>query len=766
MYWQKQNDMLAQRKTSDDQIAFQTHIQGQRMYSCCADKDEFAKFILSQPFSYCNELLYSDCYSYVDLDSPNTLQELGFSDEIAFIQVFTDILISAHKEHLGVTLRPGDILWSCSTRPSKTSYHIKINCDHYWRVADRAKMKDFYRNIDQICLDTDGLHFWVNENSKVTKHSILDLSVYSTNRCFRTVGSSKHTNEVKFCPVDGRITHSSVVQNLFTVTNEERARLTPFEYKEAVISVPKVEFHSNILEELAKQYSCKVEKIEGNLVILSNIGCRICPINKETNESDNAFFVLKNENIFYGCHNSDCAGKLHPIHKLNVEKTYQYYEDYKKLLHKKDVKMEDIQKYMIECVSFIDRPSEPLFVVKSKCGVSAFNNQVHTIKTDTAKTLFKNYQDITLFDNSDEKEPEVLKFSKILNNLLTVRRIPTYTSTIWLPYLAKNPPKHLNQNQYNLFTGFALEKVPSNELDFTTTQIFDLITKLGGKNVDYLLNFLAYKLQFPSDKKPIGLCFINSKPGQGKGSFGIFLERLFACDSNSYVAFNNLDSFSNGFNGIMTRALFICLEEITAKRNCLRAFNGLLKDRISSCQIMEEIKCRERVLRPWFANILIYSNDFNVMSCAKNDRRLVFFESDDSKANNKAYFVKLYEELADIKIMKSAFEYFSNRDTSTWNYRHIPKTHTKDKLILASERHSTKFHRYLLTECLTKQNLYRFTAENLYDYYRNFCEDYGMSKRYDRTYVITNFELHMDMKQVMGTYSITARERLKKLTLL
>ena len=157
MYWQQQFQMLAQRKVADDQIAFQTHIEGCRVYSCCADKDEFAKFILSQPESFCNELLWSDCYSYVDLDSPNTLEELGFTDENAFITLFSDILISTHKEHLNVDLRPIDLLWSCSTRPNKTSYHIKICCSHYWKVEDRVKMKEFYRHVDAICLETEGL---------------------------------------------------------------------------------------------------------------------------------------------------------------------------------------------------------------------------------------------------------------------------------------------------------------------------------------------------------------------------------------------------------------------------------------------------------------------------------------------------------------------------------------------------------------------------------------------------------------------------------
>ncbi len=768
MWWPQQNVMISERKTSADEMCFQTFLQGQRFYSCLPDKDEFAKFILSDESgsTFCNELLWSDTYGYLDLDCPYTLQEMGFSSENTFITAFSNILISSHKELLGVELRPSDILWSCSTRPNKTSYHIKIAAPYFWKVEDRALMKEFFRHINQICLETEGFHFFGNDNKKVKKFSILDLSVYSTNRCFRAVGCSKPDSDVKFTPIGGRITHSSVVQNFLTVTPSERLRLQPYLYKSRKADTPKLEFSTNILEQLAGKYDSKVVKLEGNLVILANTGCRICPISNEENHSDNAFFIIKSDGIFLGCHNDDCKGKHLKIYEFDLQKTYTFYDDYKKLLSSEKTKQEDIVQYMKETICFIDRPSEPLFAVRSKCGVSAFHNKIHTIQTNTAKTLFKGYQDIVVYEEKTEEEPEPkpMKFSKILSNLLLLRKIPTYTDTIWKPYLQKNPVSDVSGTKLNLFTGFALEQIPSSNIDFTKTQIFDLLQRLAGSPEchEYLLHFIAYKLQYPWDKKPIALAFINSKEGVGKGSLGVFLERLFSCDSNSYVSFNSIDSFSNSFNGIQSRALFCCLEEITAKKGGLRQLMGLLKDKISSTTIMEEIKNRERVLRQWYASIIIFSNDFNIMSVSKNDRRMCFMESNSTLANNKEYFQLLYKELADLEIMKAAFDFFSNRDTSEWNYRKIPYTETKARLVTCSERNSTKFHRYFLQQ-LHGKIMYTFTAERLYDYYRSFVEEYGMNKKYDRTYVTTQFELYLHMSATGSNYVLTEQQRVEKL---
>ncbi len=148
MFFPKQNQCLEARATSGDEIVFQTLIQGSRRYTSLPTKDHYARFLLSGQHGadYCNELLFSDCHSFLDLDCPSTLEQLGWESEAAFIQAFNALLITCFEKHLTVSLKPNDILWSCSTRPGKTSYHIKINCEHYWTPEQRkGDMKGEFR---------------------------------------------------------------------------------------------------------------------------------------------------------------------------------------------------------------------------------------------------------------------------------------------------------------------------------------------------------------------------------------------------------------------------------------------------------------------------------------------------------------------------------------------------------------------------------------------------------------------------------------------
>ena len=748
MWFHRQNQAISQRETNLDEIMFSTQVEGCRVYSSCPDKDCYARLLLSDvPGSdYCNELLWCDTWAYMDLDSPTGLADLGFT-EPEFMAEFNALLIDCFHKHLEVDLVPNNFLWSCSSRPEKMSYHIKVACNHYWpESARKADMKDFFKLVDTECLNRKGFHFLQQDDDQVQIHSILDLSVYSARRCMRSLNCKK-THTPRFVPVGGKCCHSTIVQHMLTVTPSEKKHLEPFVLKTRT-QVPRnrMTINTSVLSDLATQYGSTYVKTQGSLVQLRNNGPRVCPLGGETNLEDNAYFILKDQghSVYYGCHNAACCGKLQKINVTLGPKEFEYYMDYRKLVNKSDVKRSDVEEYIKSCVKLVDRPEEAFFVTLSKIGLECFGHRVFSKQVSCSKALFNRYSDISVIDTSGE-EPEVIRFSKVLSDLLKRRQIPTYRDVVWQPYLKNSP--HVPSNKYNLFQGFALEDVPSQGIDFEKTQIYDLLHKLCGNNavhVKYLFSFLAAKLQRPFIKHPICLAFINSREGSGKGSFGEFLKRLFACGENTLVSFNSLTSFANSFNGIQARALFIVLEEVSARKGGLKEWNGLLKDKISSTSLLVERKCKERVQTPWFANVVIFSNEFQVLSCSKFDRRLVFFSSDSSKANNKSYFVKVYTELDSVPHMKAAFDYFSSYDISDFNYRAIPYSRIKEKLAQCSEKHVTKFHRHFLSS-LSGQAQYFFTKNEVYSHYRDYVQECGISKQADLHHVCANLELYVKM---------------------
>tara|TARA_B110000116_G_scaffold264292_1_gene271936 strand:- start:83 stop:988 length:906 start_codon:yes stop_codon:yes gene_type:complete len=274
--------------------------------------------------------------------------------------------------------------------------------------------------------------------------------------------------------------------------------------------------------------------------------------------------------------------------------------------------------------------------------------------------------------------------------------------------------------------------------------LYDLLHRLCGHQDDavkYLLHFIAHKLQNPAQKLPICLAFVASREGVGKGSFGEFLKRLFCCSEQIHVSFNTLDTFCNAFNGCQSKAFWVVLEEVTAKLGGLKSFNGLLKDKISSTQLLLELKGKERKTIPWYGNIIIFSNEFNILSVSRHDRRLAMFQSDPSKANNKVYFKKIYQELDDLQIMRGAFQYFKNFDLGDWNYRSLPESTVKKSLVSCSEKTVTKFHRQFMLGYGGAEE-YQVSGEDIYESYKGYCFEFGMTKQKNRHHVEANLELH------------------------
>ena len=154
-----------------------------------------------------------------------------------------------------------------------------------------------------------------------------------------------------------------------------------------------------------------------------------------------------------------------------------------------------------------------------------------------------------------------------------------------------------------------------------------------------------------------------------------------------------------------------------------------------------ELKNKERQTIPWFGNIIIFSNEFNILSVSRHDRRLVMFSSDPSKSNNKKYFTQIYKELDDLDVLRAAFQYYRDFDLGDWNYRAIPQSDVKDKLVSCCEKNVTKFHREFMRGyggCTE----YSVSEEDIYESYQGYCHTHGIHKPSNRHHVVANLELH------------------------
>ena len=750
-FYRRQQEAFDNR--GDAEVVFCTFLHGSRAYGLCPTLDSYAEFILSdEPAAkYCNELLWSHCTTYVDLDSTVSLEELGWSSPGEFTAAFSRVLVDAFAKHLKVVVTPADLLWSCSTRPGKVSYHIKVVCNsHCWLRKDRRQMKLFFQQVDVVCQNTKGLHWWVTRDGRSTLETVLDLSVYSNNRCFRSLGCSKPDSGVPFLPLDGGLSISAIVNHAHTV--KERQPFTLVDFVKCPPAKPQIP--CTTWDKLAAAQGAAYVKTSGSLICLKWLPGARCPIGGEVNATDNCYFLLRDRGctVHFGCHNACCAGKLVKVHEFASNGKYKFYNDYFEVINAKEPDLKMIQDYLIGAISYIDRSQEPFFVTRERTSLEAFDHKLTLPLVNCSKSLFKGYADIKLF--IDEKP---VRFSGVLKNLLESRRVRTYIDSVWYPHQASEVVQ-LPANKYNTFPGFALEQVPPSDVSFPSTAIYELLKRMAGPepSFTYLKCFLAAKLKRPFVKHPVALCFINSKEGTGKGSLSLFLELLFSCGRSTVVSFNTLEGFCNHFNVVQSRAMFVVLEEVTAKLGGLKQFNGLLKDKISATSIMCEPKGKERVQLPWFANLVIFSNEFNVLSVSRNDRRLVMFESDSSKANDTKFFKRVYAELADVKILRAAWDWFNAVDLSKWNYRELPSSKLKRDLCKLSRPNVVKFYEWFFST----RGAQTLSVPELYEAYGEYCYTCGAKNKMSRDSLITQLGMYLGfMVPENGLVTFTETQR-------
>ena len=758
----------------DDEVVFKVapDIEHQHMFGLFSTQDQYAGYILQNPLSTCQELLYGACHTFLDLDSKhNSLADLGFETESSFIEQFNTFLIAKFKEYLDVTIKSKHIHWSCSSRQDKKlSYHVVIRTeDWYW--PSPSAPKQFVHRLSSDSLDIIGFYFLEERKKELQRVSLIDKQVNSKNRCMRTVGCCKFGSDTPLLPLNKKLTYMTVLNSLITIpTVSDRTEFT-FETAKEIIKVPKQYVNKCILEQLADKYDVSISEVKGSLIICRNKGIRHCPIANEVNETDNSYFCLKNDGcIYYGCHSETCEGKLLKVHEAE-RSTYKFYENYEDVLkiHKEigpdQFSRSVVEQYLCDTVSFIDDPSDPRFHTWSEAPVHGFNNQLIGRRNNSSKSLFFRYSDIHLPCADD-----VLKFSEVLQNLVRSRRLKTYRAARWIPYAktSKYSPK-IPTNVLNTFEGYALETVvPKKEIDFTETKIYQLLKRNLTNNCEasfkYLCSYIALKCQKSWFKIPTALCFVAAEPGIGKTSFtSSFLKLLFSSSSNTVVTFNRLSSFISPFNLERSRCIWISLEEV--KGGLLREFDSILKTQVTASEMLLEAKGKDRISVPFYGQIVINSNESRVLRIDRNDRRYCLFETISKKdlENPKEWFDKLYEEFDCIDTMKSAWDWFINYDISKFDYTKYPKTKLLHRIMNMSDQLEHRFIRFLWKEYLPHSSEYTFTEEELFFGWTEFCQNHGCKVKRERAFVTSTFELCMNATSKNDTYHFTHRQVKKKL---
>ena len=156
---------------------------------------------------YLYELILSDrpCKPYLDIEWEST--DINKENCTEFLHVISNDIIQIFNARYNLKVTQKNILVSQCHRNNKISFHIVINLllnnQFIAYKTNRAREKDSAWDLYRALLET---------NETLYKGKI-DESVYSLDREFRAIYSSKYGNLTPFLPIDQDITNTKFIDN-------------------------------------------------------------------------------------------------------------------------------------------------------------------------------------------------------------------------------------------------------------------------------------------------------------------------------------------------------------------------------------------------------------------------------------------------------------------------------------------------------------------------------------------------------------------------
>jgi hypothetical protein len=545
---------------------------------------------------------------------------------------------------------------------------------------------------------------------------LIDSAVWTTNRAMRCIGCHKPGSDRVLKPlcnisfkIDEDFTRTDVEAHLIA---RHLAPARPCRIKDSVtliLNQKKIHVKKDLphLTEVAASIGCVIDSIKDNLITLKTCTMgRTCPITKERYMPGNnrCFLHIKNGEIYYRQHGVDGEKKIAEC----VERQYELFSDIDKLttLYKnlgQEFTVDRIQQFLRDTVVYINKPFHPEFVVKVDGYEHGFGIAgVPSFKYKNGSDLFGKRCRSFMCRDVDGKNNIVfkkLKISAVLDDMVELSMIRSYNDVRYVPYNLEVP--FIGKNVFNTFTPFSfleyyLNKEEDPQYDFRKSAMHELLkTDLTGGDrnaLEYLLNYIAHKLQHPAIRICTALAFCRTIQGIGKGQFADFLRMLF--DDRNCKVVANLEHLFGNFNSHLRSSLWVFLEELKSKGGAWTQA-GRLKDLISSQSQLWEKKHHETEEGGWYGSIVIFSNSSYGIRVENSDRRYVLFDTTFKYRDDKTFHDLVSAQTMNAKYMASAFRFFMDRDVSKWNWRVIPKTKTRTAVKQACESVFMSFSRWL-----------------------------------------------------------------------
>jgi hypothetical protein len=339
------------------------------------------------------------------------------------------------------------------------------------------------------------------------------------------------------------------------------------------------------------------------------------------------------------------------------------------------------------------------------------------------KQFCERYATLSYIEIVDGK-PEKFSF---VNNWLKDHEQRVYEEVNFLP-----PPKIVPDGVYNLWNGFASEKIdtpPAEDISTVLNHIKHVICNHDEDAYDYIVKWIAQIIQQPGILSGTAIV-VKGEQGSGKDTFMKIVQAVIGKEYVAETSNPEKDIFAR-FSNMRTGKLFVDIKEARLKDSL--ALHEAIKDAIDSELINFEKKGIDPCEIDNYARLLFTTNNAQPLALDNSDRRMVLLETNDEYCGNKEYFTKLYAALSEPSVKVALLNYFKRVDISHVNWiEDRPKTAFYQDIQGVSNHPFIGFVEEIMLDSeedrFDASGVCRFTSGELMYDYRTYCEKYKIKE--------------------------------------
>jgi uncharacterized protein DUF5906/DNA primase RepB-like protein len=218
----------------------------------------------------------------------------------------------------------------------------------------------------------------------------------------------------------------------------------------------------------------------------------------------------------------------------------------------------------------------------------------------------------------------------------------------------------------NLWTGWGVEP-KEGEWNLLRKHIREVLAAGDEKVYQYIINWMAWSVQHPSQQAGVALVFIGER-GTGKGTLGKALCRIFGQHA---LHVSNPEHLVGRFNAHLRQCCFLFADEAYGPKD--KTAEGVLKRFITEDTLTIEQKGRDPIEPPNTLHVMMASNNDWVVPAGEYERRFVVQKVSDVHRQEKEWFEPLYKQMREGGYAAMLHDLLQ-RDLDDWHPRQIIST--------------------------------------------------------------------------------------------